>query len=404
MKKLLIFSLTVLLTLGLTACSIRNDNSPKEITFWTLQMGDFSDYMYEVIRSYEKEHPNTQIKWVDVPFSEGEKRTLAAVMTDNPPDLINLNPDFSAILAQKGTLWKIDEEKLSEFNPEIVDTLRYKDEVYSIPWYATSAITIYNKDLFQKSGLLRLPKTYKELAAVSEKIKTNTGAYSYLPTITENDTMVKILNKYGVSELEDFNSPQSANVFEMFKTLYQNDFIPPETITFTHREALEQYMAGKIVFYQGGANFLNMIKENAPSIYENTDVIEQIKGPVGQNDFSVMNFVIPLKAKHKNEALDFCLYLTNAQNQLKLAKMTNIIATNSNALSDSFYNDYSDLTSKARSISAKQINKITPQVKQHNNQKEINLLINTTVQSVLLNKGSVEDLLNSLVKSFNNIQ
>lgn len=400
MKKIILFSLIMVSILGLTACSIRQDNSPKEITFQTLQMGDYSDYIYKIIRTYEKEHPNTQIKWVDVPFSEGEKRTLAAVMTDNPPDLINLNPDFSAILAQKGTLWKIDETKLSDFNPEIIEALKYQDEVYSIPWYATSAITIYNKDLFQKSGLLRLPKTYKELASVSEKIKTNTGAYSYLPTITENDTMVKILNKYGVSELEDLNSAESVKVFEMFKTLYQKDLIPPETITFTHREALEQYMAGKIVFYQGGANFLNMIKENAPSIYENTDVIEQIKGPVGQNDFSVMNFVIPLRAKHKKEALDFCLYLTNAENQLELAKMTNIIATNSNALNDAFYNEYSDLTSKARSISAKQINKITPQVKQHNNQKEINLLINTTVQSVLLNKGSVEDLLNGLVKKF----
>ncbi len=79
--------------------------------------------------------------------------------------------------------------------------------------------------------------------------------------------------------------------------------------------------------------------------------------------------------------------------------MTNIIATNSNTLKDSFYNDYSDLTSKARSISAKQINKITPQVKQRNNQKEINLMINTTVQSVLLNKGSVEDLLTSLSRN-----
>lgn len=402
MKKLILFSLIIISVLALTACSIRQDNSPREITFWTLQMGDYSDYMYKVIRSYEKEHPNLQIKWVDVPFSEGEKRTLAAVMTDNPPDLINLNPDFSAILAQKGTLWKIDETRLSEFNPEILNALRYKDEIYSIPWYATSAITIYNKDLFQKSGLLRLPKTYKELASISEKIKTNTRAYSYLPTITENDTMVKILNKYGVSEFEDFNSQESQNVFEMFKTLYQKDLIPPETITFTHREALEQYMAGKIVFYQGGANFLNMIKENAPSVYENTDVIEQIKGPVGQNDFSVMNFVIPLRAKHKKEALDFCLYLTNAENQLELAKMTNIIATNANTLNDSFYNDYSDLTSKARSISAKQINKITPQVKQHNNQKEINLLINTTVQSVLLNKGSVEDLLNDLTKKLQN--
>ena len=45
----------------------------------------------------------------------------------------------------------------------------------------------------------------------------------------------------------------------------------------THREALEQYMAGKIVFYQGGSNFLNMIKENAPKIYAHTDVTEQIK-------------------------------------------------------------------------------------------------------------------------------
>ena len=161
----------------------------------------------------------------------------------------------------------------------------------------------------------------------------------------------------------------------MFKTLYQQELIPAESITFTHREALEQYMAGKIVFFQGGANFLTMIKENAPSVYEQTDVTEQIKGPVGQNDFSVMNFVIPLRAKHKKEALDFCLYLTNAKNQLELAKMTNVIATNSVALSDSFYNDNTTLEAKARSISAKQIVKITPQLRQRRGQKEINTLV-----------------------------
>lgn len=398
MKKYLIFITIVLITLLFAALSIRKEADTKELTFWTLQMGDYSDYIYKIIREYESNHPNLQIKWVDVPFSEGEKRTLAAVMTDNPPDLINLNPDFSAILAQKGTLWEIDETKLSDFNPEIINALKYRDAIYSIPWYATSAITIYNKELFEKSGLLRLPKTYKELAAVSEKIKTNTGAYSYLPTITENDTMLKILNKYGISELEDLTSLESIRVFDMFKTLYQKDLIPPETITFTHREALEQYMAGKIVFYQGGANFLNMIKENAPSIYEVTDITEQIKGPVGQNDFSVMNFVIPQRAKYKNEALDFCLFLTNEANQLELAKMTNVISTNSKALNNPFYNDYSDLSSSARSVSAKQINKITPQVKQRSNQKEINLLINTTAQAVLLNKGSTEDLLKETVK------
>ena len=401
MKKIIALLIITLSILGLTACSIRNENEQKVVTLWTLQMGDFSDYMYKIIRSYEKEHPNVQIKWVDVPFSEGEKRTLAAVMTDNPPDLINLNPDFSALLAQKGTLEEIDEERVSEFNPEIIKALKYNDKLYSIPWYATSAITIYNKNLFQKSGIIRLPKTYKELSAISEKVKENTGAYAYLPTITENDTMVKILNKYGISEAEDY--PQAQKVFEMFKSLYQRGLIPPESITYTHREALEQFMAGKIVFYQGGANFLTMIKENAPSIYEQTDVTEQIKGPVGQNDFSVMNFVIPLRAKHKKEALDFCLYLTNEKNQLELAKMTNVIATNSNALNDSFYNDNSTLEAKARSISAKQINKITPQLKQKRGQKEINTLVNSAVQSALLNKDSVENILKKLSKDIGSL-
>lgn len=398
MKKLFTFLILIIAALVLCACSVRKEASIKEVTFWTLQMGDYADYMYKVIRAYEKENPNIQIKWIDVPFSEGEKRTLAAVMTDNTPDLINLNPDFSALLAQKGTLEEIDEEAVSEFNPEIINALKYNDKLYSIPWYATSAITIYNKELFEKSGIIRLPKTYKELGAISEKIKQNTGAYAYLPTITENDTMIKILNKYGVTE--DFT--QAKPVFDMYKDLYQKDLIPKESITFTLREALEQYMAGKIVFFQGGANFLTMVKENAPSIYEKTDVTEQIKGPVGQNDFSVMNFVIPLRAKHKKEALDFCLFLTNAQNQLELAKMTNVIATNDEALKDSFYNDYSTLESKARSISAKQIAKITPQLKQRRNQKEINTLVNTAVQSALLNKNSVDNILDKLNKDMKN--
>ncbi len=398
-KRFLLFFIFICSILIFTACSVRREASVKEVTFWTLQMGDYSAYIYKIIRSYEAEHPNIQIKWVDVPFSEGEKRTLAAVMTDNPPDLINLNPDFSALLAQKGTLEEIDEESVNEFNPEIINALKYNDKLYSIPWYATSAVTIYNKDLFQKSGIIRLPRTYKELGAVSEKIKNNTGAYAYLPTITENDTMVKILNKYGITD----NMTEAEPVFEMYKELYQNDLIPKESITFTLREALEQYMAGKIVFFQGGANFLTMINENAPSVYEKTDVTEQIKGPVGQNDFSVMNFVIPLRAKYKKEALDFCLYLTNAENQLELAKMTNVIATNNKALSDSFYNDYSTLESKARSISAKQINKISPQLKQRRNQKEINTLVNTAVQSALLNKDSTEHILSKLEKDIKEI-
>lgn len=400
MKKTVLFLITLVI---ITICSVflvnsKNTNSENQIVFWTLQMGDFASYMNEVIDEFEKENPQIKIKWVDIPFSEGDKRTLAAILSDNPPDLINLNPDFSSILAQKGALAKIDETNVEDFNPEIISSLKYNDKLYAIPWYATSAITIYNKKLYKEAGYSTPPETYRRLGKIAQIIKSKTDSYAFMPTITENDTMLKILNKYGINSWTNINSNESVYVFEYYKELYDKNLIPKESITQTQREALEKYMSGQIVFFPSGANFLNMIKENAPAIYEETDVSKQIVGTIGQNDFSLMNLVIPLKAKKKEDALNFALFLTNEENQLKLAKLTNIIATNKKALKDDFYTTYEhgDLISKARVLSAKQLNKVHPVLRQQKNQKEINLLINNAVQEILINNANIQETLNTV--------
>lgn len=403
LMKNVVLGLLVLLTLiaGMVTAGRFSSKTEDEVTLWTLQMDDFSDYMNGVISDFEAENPNIKIKWVDVPFSEGEKRTLASVLSDNPPDLINLNPDFSATLAQKGTLYEISEEVASQFNLSVLNSLKYDGKLYSLPWYATSAVTIYNKDLISRAEV-SVAKTYEEVGQIAPKIKEKTGAYVFLPNITENDTMLKILNKYGINSPENIASDKSVEVFEFFKKLYYQNLIPKETITQTHREALEKYMSENIVLFQAGANFLKMIKENAPTTYAHTDVAPQITGSLGQNDFSLMNFVIPLRAKHKEDALKFALFLTNAQNQLELAKLTNVIAVNQEALQDDFYTKYSpdDLQAKARIISAKQLNKTEPAMKSFRNQKDINNLVNAAVQKILLNEGDTKEILTKLSKDW----
>lgn len=374
-------------------------NQSDEVIFWTLQMNDFAPYMNKVIAEFEKENPDIKIKWVDVPFSEGEKRTLASVLSDNPPDLINLNPDFSALLAERGALYEIDNQYTEQFNKSIINSLKFNGKLYSLPWYATSAITIYNKKLANNF----IPKTYNDISKIAPEIKSKTGAYVMLPNITENDTMPRILNKYGITP-DNINSEKSVMVFDLFKNLYEKDLIPKETITQTHREALEKYMSEKIVYFQAGANFLTMIKENAPSVYINTDISSQLTGEVGQYDFSLMNFVIPLRAKHKDEALKFALFLTNEQNQIELGQLTNVLAVNEKALQSDFYNRYdSDLMTKARVISAKQLNKIEPSMKTSRNQKEINTLINTAVQQILLNKGETKNILDEVYEKYSQL-
>lgn len=394
MKKLISVLIILIISLCAIYCAPKKDTNKNEVIVWTLQMSDFSDYMNGVIKDFERENPEIKIKWIDVPFSEGEKRTLASVLSDNPPDLINLNPDFTATLAQKGALAEIDRSKTTQFNQGILKSLETNGKLYSIPWYATSAVTIYNKQLIGKTGV-KVPATYEEMGTIAPAIREKTGAYVTLPNITENDTMLKILNKYGINSPDKIASDKSIEVFNFYKTLYQKDLIPKESVTQTHREALEKYMSGNIVLFQAGANFLTMIKENAPSTYKVTDVAPQITGELGQYDFSLMNFIIPLKAKHKEEALKFALFLTNEQNQLKIAKLTNVIATNNKALQDSFYTKYNenDLMAKARVISARQLNRVEPVFLSSRNQKDINNLINTAVQQILLNKADTKTIL-----------
>ena len=76
MKSLLIKVICVLIVLGAILISIptRQKNDGNEVVFWTLQMNDFAPYMNKVIKEFEVQNPEIKIKWVDVPFSEGEKR------------------------------------------------------------------------------------------------------------------------------------------------------------------------------------------------------------------------------------------------------------------------------------------------------------------------------------------
>lgn len=365
-----------------------------EVVFWSLQMGTFDKYMNPIIAEFEKQNPDVKIKWIDVPYSEGEKRTLASILSSSPPDLVNLTPDFSSVLAQKQALEYIDCQKLNMYNKQITESLTLDGKCYAVPFYATSSLTFYNTELVKKTGLKELPKTFEDLFVIAPYIKEKTGAFVTMPTLTENDTLLKILAKYSVTTPQGLVSDKSVKIFDGYKSLYVNDLIPKESITQNHQEALEKYMSGQLAFIQSGANFLNIVKENAPQVYKYTEVASQFTGDTGKYDVSIMNLIIPARAKHKDAALRFALFLTNKKNQVELAKLTTILPANNEALKDDYFTKYDgrDTISKARYLSAKQLDNLQKQVKFKNNHKEIITLLNTTVQQVLLGTDTKKQL------------
>lgn len=369
----------------------------KEVEFWTSQLSVFSDYMNSVIDEFEKQNPHIKIKWIDVPYAEAEKRVLASLLSSNMPDLINITADFNITLASKGALKNI-EDGLENYNKVILNSLTLDDKVWGVPFYATSAITIYNKDLIKEFGINESPKTYYELFDIAKKSPKLNNKYLFMPTLTENDTLYKILNKYNLASVENVNSDNAIYFFNELKHLYDNERIPKEAITQTHREVLEKYSSGQIAYIQAGANFLNIIKENSLDVYSKSDILPQLYGEKEQYDFSLMTLAIPLKSKNSKEALLFANFLTNEQNQLDFSKLTGVLPVNNDALKNEYFkkDDVGDLQVKARVIGAKQLFSPVLYPKHTKKHKEIISLINSTVEKILLENRDIPEYLQIL--------
>ncbi|NLF82848.1 MAG: sugar ABC transporter substrate-binding protein [Candidatus Gastranaerophilales bacterium] len=417
----IIFFLIILLT-GCTKQSPQDN--VREIEFWTLQLSGFSGYINGVIAEYERQNPDVKIKWIDVPFSEGEKRALAAVLSKNVPDLINMNPTFGATLASKGALTDIkqliSQEEYENYPDFAWEASSIDGKVFGVPWYITSAVTFYNTEIIEKAGIQaeELPQTYFELEKIAPAVKRSTGKFVLMPTLTENGWMLKFFNAAGipiVNEAHDkalFNTPQAEEALAFWQRMYKNGYIPAESITQGHREALEKYLAGETAFIVAGANFLNIIKQNSPQVYAKTNVTKQLTGAFGGSensakgiDFSLMNLVIPKKSRYPQEALKFALFLTNAQNQLEFCKLAPILPSEIHALKSDYFTmgNESDLTVKSRLISASQLENVVKPVPALQNSKDLNEIIDAMTQEVMLGYKSPKDALKKAVEEWNNI-
>ena len=376
-------------------------NSKKKLTFWSIQLKPiYEKPILNIIDEFEQNHPDYKVVWVDIPIQEAQKRTLASVLSSNPPDLINLNPDFSILLAQRNVLHTFEDDDAEQFHPSLVNKLKYKGSIYALPFYATSPVTIYNEEILKDCNINPdLINSYDDLYNVSKQTDCKTPIFA--SSINENDSFAKILNKYDISTLNNEAEKENAvEVFNMFNKMYKSNNFPKDILTINHREVVEKYMSEKAAIIVAGSNFINMIKQNAPDIYSKSELKEQLTGKNGNYDIALMNLIIPKKSKNIDLAVEFALLLTNEENQLELSKLTNVIPANKYALEDDYFKvESDDLYEKARYLSARQLDKLNNVSFGNQNKKVINEEINSALEEILLNKNSDENFIKAKIEN-----
>lgn len=292
-RRLGIFALLGLLLSLLISC--RPTPSPSkspEIEFWTMQLQPkFTDYFNKLIATFEAENQGVKVRWVDIPWAAMEDKILTAVSAKTAPDVVNLNPGFATQLAVRNA-WldldaKVPEGVRKQYLPKIWKDSTLNNKSFGIPWYLTTRVTIYNKDLLQKAGVSKPPATYAELAQVAKQIKEKTGKYALFITVVPEDSgeVLESFVQMGVDLVDTqgkaaFNTPKGKAAFQYWVDFYKQGLMPKEALTQGHRRAIELYQAGETALLASGPEFMDAIAKNAPSIAQVSAAAPQITSEV----------------------------------------------------------------------------------------------------------------------------
>lgn len=409
---------------SLLGCNPKIDNS-NQVEFWTMQLKpNFTKYFTDLNNIFEAQNEPIKLRWVDIPWSAMENKILTSISANTAPDIVNLNPKFASQLATKN-VW-LDLNKVVE--PEVKKTYLPKiwqastievckandcqDQTFGIPWYLTTNITVYNNRLLTAGNVKQVPQTYKELAIAAEQIKKKTGKYalfiSFVPGDSEN--VLESFVKMGVNLVDEsgqaaFNTPEGKAAFQYWVDLYQRKLLPPEVLTQGHRYGIEQYQAGEVALLNTGAEFMETITNNAPSVAKVSKIAPQITGKTGKKNVAVMNLVIPKDSEKSNQALKYALHLTNTKNQLAFAQTSNTLPSTvagvEQYIKEIKQKKQLTLSEQAKQVSAAQLNDTEILIPVQKDIQVLQRAIYENLQAAMLKEKTVEQAIQDAASQWN---
>lgn len=392
--------------------SAMGHEAPITLEFWTLQLATFDGVINPLIETFEAAHPNVSVRWVDVPFSQGEKRTLTAMLSPKVPDVVNLNPDFAALLAARGTLLNMADALTTDQQADYVPaawqvcTLMAINQgeqtsiTVGLPWYLTSSIQIVNTRQAKGLGITQPPQSMAALLALATSPKVK-GQYLTYPYIARSGGFLKSLYQHGLyaqgERLTEVLAKSEVKAFlSAWVSLYQQGLLPSESVTEGPQAAVDRYQSGNLLMFNTGANFLNIIQENAPDIYQHTAVYPQFPAATRHPVFSAMLLAVPKRSAHPKLAVAFAQHITSTAGQLALAKAAPVLPSTNGGLqqvANWTLPDEPALLTTARKQSAQQLLKATGAYPAIPNQKTIHEWADYYTQAALLGTMSVDDAL-----------
>ncbi|MER6266880.1 extracellular solute-binding protein [Streptomyces sp. NPDC001797] len=344
------------LALPLSACGSGGDDGGStdasgkvegDITFqtWNLR-ANFKSYFDGLVADFEKKYPGTHVKWIDQPAEGYADKISADAAGGTLPDVVNVSPDLVAPLAKAGLALDLD-KAAAKYRSEYLAGAWASHEIpgtsgtYAFPWYLNTGPLFYNKTLFKQAGLDpdQPPKTYDELFADALKMAQQSGGkvatLANVPTIEDFGRYgSQLMNKAGTGFA--FNDAKGVELLTKYKELYDAKALDPQALTATPESTGKKFLTGAVAMNPGSALDLDNFKKQAPNLYRNIGITDQITS-TGHVNMYVMGVMVNSRTRHTAASVAFAHFVTDAQNQMSFAKKVAIFPSTAGSLDDPYF-------------------------------------------------------------------
>lgn len=384
------------------------------LEFWTISLQPFfTAYMDGLIARYERANPGVDVRWVDVQFQAVEQKLLAAVAGGVPPDVVNLNVEFTVHIAERGALLDMDAAvsagQRAAYFEGLWTSSRFRGRSYGIPWYIAPPVLIYNTELFQKAGLnpATPPASEAQMIAAARTIKDRAKVYGFMPLI-DGTRLMHRFRENGLPVLSAdgrravFNTPAHVAYLQRLVDLFRQDYFPEDTLRRGFTGAVERYSAGQLGMLLVGPQFLLRVKESNPEVYAKTAVAPYPMGRGRVIHAGLMTLAVPRGSRRPGEAVKFALYVTNDANQLEFSKLSVVFpSTKAAAANPYFRQGGAGAEWRARAIAVDELKYGRDLTVVVPNQGELYKIFREAVESAFFGKMTAKEALDWAVREWN---
>ncbi len=211
-----------------------------------------------LVRSFNQSQNRYRASWEYVPMT-GFVKGLSSAYTENDlPDMAIIdNPDMPTMIqlgmfediTEQAVSWKLEEE----YYPSIVETLKYENRYYGIPFNCNSTALIYNEELLEENHISP-PTTWQELREAAKILTTPERSGFAMCCIASEQGAFQILPWILAAgeDAQQLGGEATVEAFSFLQSLLEDGSMSEQCINLTQTDLALEFAEGRAAIIQNG--------------------------------------------------------------------------------------------------------------------------------------------------------